>query len=132
MKSEKTALEEVSPGAQLAALAYQSRRRVGTVLAIAVAGLLGYHLMFGANGVTTYQQKRNESRELQKEIQRLQEENSQLTEHVQHLETDADTIEHEARMILHYARPGEVIYKLNEKASPEAQKDSNADSNQSR
>jgi cell division protein FtsB len=72
-------------------------------------------MIFGANGITVYQQKRDESRALQSEILQLQQENSRLAEHVQHLKTDPDTIEHEARMILHYARPGEVIYKLNDK-----------------
>ncbi len=105
---------------RFADLAYQSRRRVATVLAIALAGFLGYHVMFGANGLTAYQQKRSESRELQKQILQLQQENSRLTEHVQHLKTDPDTIEHEARMILHYARPGEVIYKLNDMPSAHA------------
>ena len=119
---------ETSPGlgAQIAELAYQSRRRVGTVLAIALAGFLGYHVMFGANGLTAYQQKRNENRALQKQILELQQENSRLTQHVQHLKTDPDTIEHEARMILHYARPGEVIYKLNEAPSSAAKGDPQA------
>jgi cell division protein FtsB len=119
---EKTQSNETaSLGTQLADLVYQSRRRVAIVLAIALAGLLGYHVMFGANGITAYRQKRSESRELQKEIQQLQQENSRLTEHNQHLKTDPDTIEHEARMILHYARPGEVIYKLNDKSPSAAQ-----------
>ena len=122
MKPAKTKKEETtSLGAQLASLVYQSRRRVAIVLAIALAGFLGYHVMFGANGITAYQQKRNENRELHKEIQRLQQENSRLAEHIQHLKTDPDTIEQEARMILHYARPGEVIYKLNDKSSSAAQ-----------
>ena len=107
--------EPSSLGARIAETAYRSRRRVGTVLAIALAAFLAYHMMFGANGVNVYQQKREENHALQQEILQLQQENSRLAEHVQHLKTDPDTIEHEARMILHYARPGEVIYKLNDK-----------------
>ena len=118
MKSPITrTANEPGLGSQLAAIAYGSRRRVATVLAIALAGFLGYHMMFGANGLNVYEQKRDESRTLQKQILQLQQENARLTEHVQHLKTDPDTIEHEARMILHYARPGEVIYKLNDKPS---------------
>jgi cell division protein FtsB len=112
-KSQKT--QPSSLGARIAGIAYRSRRRVATVLAVALAAFLAYHMMFGANGITVYQQKRDESRALQSEILELQQENSRLAEHVQHLKTDPDTIEHEARMILHYARPGEVIYKLNDK-----------------
>ncbi len=101
-------------GARIAGMAYRWRHRMATVLAIALAAFLAYHMIFGANGITVYQQKRDESRALQSEIIELQQENSRLAEHVQHLKTDPDTIEHEARMILHYARPGEVIYKLND------------------
>jgi cell division protein FtsB len=34
---------------------------------------------------------------------------------VQHLQSDPNAIEHEARVILRYAKPGEVIYALNDK-----------------
>jgi cell division protein FtsB len=92
-----------------------SGRRVATVTAVVIALLLGYHAIFGANGLTAYQQKRNQHQMLQKEIQQLQQQNSRLQEHVQHLQSDPDAIEHEARVILHYAKPGEVIYSLNDK-----------------
>lgn len=120
------AAEQSSLGAKFAAVAYQSRRRLATVLAIVVASLLGYHLIFGTNGLTIYQQKKNEDRALQGEIQKLEQENSRLKEHVEHLKTDPDTIEHEARVILHYTRPGEIIYKLNEKPSSDAKLPSSA------
>jgi cell division protein FtsB len=107
-------------GAKIAAVAYRSRRRLATVLAIIVAALLGYHVIFGSNGLTVYQQKKNEDQALQKEIHQLEQENSRLKEHVEHLKTDPDAIEHEARMILHYTRPGEVIYKLNDEPSSDA------------
>ncbi len=93
----------------------RSGRRVATVAAIVIAVLLGYHATFGANGLTAYQQKRNQHQLLQKEILQLQQQNSRLQEHVQHLQSDPDAIEHEARVILRYAKPGEVIYALNDK-----------------
>jgi cell division protein FtsB len=93
----------------------RSGRRVATAIAIAIAVLLGYHVTFGANGLTAYQQKRNQHQMLQKEIQQLQQQNSRLQDHVQHLQSDPDAIEHEARVILRYAKPGEVIYALNDK-----------------
>ncbi len=93
----------------------RSGRRVATVAAIVIAVLLGYHATFGANGLSAYQQKREQHKMLQQEILRLQQENSRLQDHVQHLQSDPDAIEHEARTILRYAKPGEVIYALNDK-----------------
>jgi cell division protein FtsB len=95
-----------------------SGRRVATVVAIVIAALLGYHATFGANGLTAYQQKRHQHQTLEKEIQQLQQQNSRLQDHVQHLQSDPDAIEHEARVILRYAKPGEVIYALNDKSQP--------------
>jgi cell division protein FtsB len=96
----------------------RSGRRVATAMAIVIAVSLGYHAIFGANGLTAYQQKRNQHQLLQKEILQLQQQNTRLQEHVDHLQSDPDAIEHEARVILRYAKPGEVIYALNDK--PEA------------
>lgn len=106
---------------RLAGALVRSRRRVATAAAIVLALLLGYHVIFGQNGVTVYRQKRVEDRQLQQEIDALRSENERLKGHVEHLQTDSDAIEHEARERLHYARPGEVIYTLNDKppaASP--------------
>jgi cell division protein FtsB len=72
----------------------------------------------GRRVATAYQQKRNQHQALQKEILQLQQQNSRLQDHVQHLQSDPNAIEHEARVILRYAKPGEVIYALNDK--PEA------------
>jgi cell division protein FtsB len=52
---------------------------------------------------------------LQKEIQQLKDENGRLQQHVDQLQSDPNAIEHEARVILRYAKPGEVIYALNDK-----------------
>ena len=93
----------------------RSGRRVATAVAIVIAVSLGYHVTFGANGLSAFQQKRNQHRMLQQEIQQLQQENSRLQQHVDHLQSDPDAIEHEARVILRYAKPGEVIYALNDK-----------------
>jgi len=91
------------------------RRRIATAAAVLLAVFLGYHVIFGQNGVTAYQQKRLEDKDLQKQIQQLQEENARMKDHVDHLQNDPDAIEHEARARLHYTRPGEVIYTLNDK-----------------
>ncbi len=91
-----------------------SRRRAATVCAVGLAGLCGWHAVFGANGITAYAGKRTEDRALQIRIEALKAENARLKHHVEHLQSDPDTIEMEARQRLHYTRPGEVIYTLDD------------------
>jgi cell division protein FtsB len=87
-------------------------RNVATVAAAALAIGLGYHVMFGQNGLTAYEQKRVEAQTLEQQLQSLQRENEQLKGHVDRLQSDPNAIEHQAREELHYTRPGEVIYTL--------------------
>jgi cell division protein FtsB len=87
-------------------------RKVATVAAGALAVGLGYHVIFGQNGLTAYQQKRQEFLSLQGQLHSLQRENELLKGHVERLQSDPDAIEHQAREELHYTRPGEVIYTL--------------------
>lgn len=105
--------------ARVAGFLYRIRRRIATGLAVMLAVILGYHVMVGRNGVNIYKQKRIEDRELHKQIETLQQENDRLKEHVERLKSDPDAIEHEARERLHYARPGEVIYTLNDSRTAE-------------
>lgn len=105
---------------RIQAAAFRSRRRLATMLAVVVAVFLGYHVIFGHNGLTVYQQKRVEDRTLAAEIHDLQQENAELKAHVERLQSSPDAIEHEAREKLHYARSGEVIYTLDDKAAPAA------------
>ncbi len=87
-------------------------RPAGTLVVIGLALLLTWHVINGKNGLSVWQQKRVEDRQLQKEIQDLQQENSHLRVRIEKLKSDPDAIEHEAREKLHYAKPGEVIYTL--------------------
>lgn len=119
----------VKPGVKFVMFLFESRRRIASFLAIVFAVFLGYHVILGNNGVTVYQQKRSEHKALEQEINQLHEQNARLKDHVDHLKADPGAIEHEARERLHYARPGEVIYTLNERPaeadpppSPKAQK----------
>ena len=89
-------------------------RKVATVAAAAVALGLGYHVMFGQNGLTAYEQKRMEAQTLKRQLQSLERENELLKSHVERLQSDPNAIEHQAREELHYTRPGEVIYTLPE------------------
>jgi cell division protein FtsB len=88
------------------------RRKVATVAAAALALGVGYHVVFGANGLTVYEQKRQETRLLNEQMQDLQRENDRLKDHVQRLQSDPNAIEQQAREELRYTRPGEVIYTL--------------------
>ena len=99
---------------------YHVRRRAATGLALVVALGFGYHAVIGHNGITAYAQKRSEDRALAEEIRKLEGENARLKSHVEHLQNDPDAIEHEAREQLHYARQGEVIYTLDDRAPANA------------
>jgi cell division protein FtsB len=88
------------------------RRKTATVAAALLALGVGYHVIFGANGLTVYEQKRQETHLLTQQMQDLQLENDRLKDHVDRLQADPNAIEQQAREELHYTRPGEVIYAL--------------------
>lgn len=87
-------------------------RKVATGAAALIAIGLGYHVVFGQNGLTIYQQKRQVTQNLDRQLQSLQRENELLKGHVERLKNDPNAIEHQAREELHYTKPGEVIYTL--------------------
>jgi cell division protein FtsB len=87
-------------------------RPAGTLIAVGLALLLTWHVINGKHGLTVWQQKRAEDRELQREIKDLEQQNTQMRQQIQGLQSDPDAIERKAREDLHYARPGEVIYTL--------------------
>jgi cell division protein FtsB len=90
---------------------YGMRRRLATAGVVVFTLWLFAHVMFGANGMVVYRQKKAEYQNLQKQIDELQKENDRYTRQVKSLQTpDPTTIEKEAREQLHYARPGEVVY----------------------
>jgi cell division protein FtsB len=91
------------------------RRKVATAAAALLALGVGYHVVFGANGLTVYEQKRQETLRLDRQMQQLQRENDLLRGHVESLKSDPGAIEHQAREEFRYARPGEVIYTLPDK-----------------
>ena len=89
-----------------------SWRKIATGAAALLALAMGFHVIFGQNGLTVYQQKRQETQALSDQLRSLQRENSLLQGHVERLQNDPSAIEHQAREELHYARPDEVIYTL--------------------
>jgi len=98
---------------------YGWRRKAATVGVGALALMMAYGVVFGHNGLTVFEHKREEAKSLQKQTQMLQGENERLRGHVDRLQNDPGAIEHQAREELHYTRSGEVIYTL--PSAPNAQ-----------
>jgi cell division protein FtsB len=89
---------------------YQMRRVMATVCIALLAVLIGYKVVFGANGMKIWQSKRAEVLSLQKEIDQRQLEHQQLQNEVDSLQRgDHDVIVKEAREQLGYVMPGEVV-----------------------
>jgi cell division protein FtsB len=89
---------------------YTRRRKVATVGIGVLTALMGWHVVFGANGIFPYEHKRTEYRSVQSEIEDLQKENDRLQSEIKSLRSDPKTIEREAREQLRYARPGEKVF----------------------
>jgi cell division protein FtsB len=87
-------------------------RKIATGAAAVLTLAMAYHVIFGQNGLTVYQQKRQETQLLTQRLQSLQHENDLMKSHVDRLQNDPNAIEHQAREELHYTRQGEVIYTL--------------------
>ena len=96
-------------------------RPAGTGVAVILALLVTWHVIYGNHGLSVWQQKRAEDRALQQEIKDLQRENAQMRQQIEHLNSDPDAIEREAREKLHYAKPGEVIVTLPDQSQAQPQ-----------
>ncbi len=111
-KTKAPAAKRVSLRARALDLTERLWRPAGTVVAIVLALLVTWHVVYGNHGLSIWQQKRAEDRALQQQIKDLQQENAQMRQRIDHLNSDPDAIEREAREKLHYAKPGEIIYTL--------------------
>jgi cell division protein FtsB len=100
-------IERVRP---MAVRVYTLRRRIATTAVTVLAASLFVHVMFGANGMVVYKQKRAEYEALRKQIVQVQQENDRYTQQIQGLKSDQKSIEKEAREQLGYAKPGEYVY----------------------
>ena len=98
----------------------RARQKLAMAVVSVLLLLLAWHVMFGVNGLISYQQKKRESRELQEQIEQLQKENSLAEQQIKALKSDPQAIEKEARERLRYARPGEVVYTLPAAKQPAA------------
>jgi len=85
-------------------------RRILATLCIGVlAVLIGYKVVFGANGTIEWRAKRGEYQRLQLEIEKATIEHQDLEKRVKKLQSDPDTIVKEAREELGFVMPGEVV-----------------------
>jgi len=100
-------IERVRP---MAVRVYALRRRIATIAVTVLAASLFVHVMFGANGMVVYKQKRADYEALRKQIVQVQQENDRYTQQIQGLKSDQKAIEKEAREQLGYAKPGEYVY----------------------
>ncbi len=108
----RTPTRQAGPIVRLFERSHLGWRKVATGAAALLALGMAYHVVFGQNGLTAYQQKRQDAQSLDRQLHSLQRENDQLKGHVERLQNDPNAIEHQAREELHYTRPGEVIYTL--------------------
>ena len=97
---------------------YVLRRRIATVAVALLAASLFVHVMFGANGMIVYRQKRTEFEALKKQVVQVQQDNERYTQQIQGLKSDQKSIEKEAREQLGYAKPGEYVYVAPVAAKP--------------
>lgn len=91
---------------------HHARRRIATCAVVVLTVMLGYHVVFGRNGLIAFRSKQTQVHDLRDQMVDLQQQNSRLRGHVDRLTSDPDAVEREAREALHYTRPGEVIYTL--------------------
>lgn len=85
-------------------------RRILATLCIGVlAVLIGYKVVFGANGTLEWRAKRGEYQKLLQEIDQATIEHQDLENRVRKLQNDPDTIVKEAREKLGFVMPGEVV-----------------------
>lgn len=96
-------------------------RRVLATLCIAVLAVgIGYKVIFGANGMQVWQQKRVEYQRLEQQIDAERKNNEQLQRQVDGLQRgDPNAIEKEAREQFGWVRPGEhVLFEGQPKPAP--------------
>ena len=91
---------------------HATRHKLATAAVGVLLLVMAYHVIFGANGLLAYQQKRRESLDLQQQIESLKRQNELVEQQIKALKYDPQAIEKEARERLRYARPGEVVYTL--------------------
>jgi cell division protein FtsB len=90
--------------------------RLYRLMAVAASAVVlcvaAYYVVFSANGLMVYREKRRTSQDLDRQIKALQQQNSAIDGEIKALKTDPKTIEKEAHERFHYTKPGEIIYSI--------------------
>jgi cell division protein FtsB len=98
---------------------YRMRRVLATLCIALLAVLIGYKVVFGANGMKVWEAKRTEVHSLEQQITNQQQEHEELQHEVDALQRgDPSVIEKEAREQLGYVKPGEVVL-FEQRAKPD-------------
>lgn len=105
---------------------HRFRRRLATGAVAAISAWLFVHVMFGANGMVVYRQKKSEYVALQKEIGGLQKESDHYSAEIEALKSDPKKIIKVAREDLGYTKPGEIVFVQPHAAPPPASPRSDA------
>ena len=88
---------------------HRMRRVLATACLGVLAMLIGYKVVYGANGTVEWRGKRAEYQRLQQDIDKANADHQALEERVRKLQNDNDAIVKEAREKLGYVMPGEVV-----------------------
>lgn len=88
---------------------HRMRRILATGCIGVLAMLIGYKVIYGANGTIEWRGKRVEYQRLQHDIEQANAEHQALEERARRLQSDRNTIVKEAREKLGYVMPGEVV-----------------------
>ena len=89
-------------------LMYSLRRRIATISVTLLAVSLFVHVMFGANGMVVYKQKRAELEALRKQIDQVQRENERYTQQIQGLKSDQTSIEKRSAQATRLRQAGRI------------------------
>jgi|SRR5579859_1063773 len=97
-------------------LLQKRKDRLYRLLAVTASAVVlcvaAYYVVFSANGLMVYREKRRTSQDLDRQIKVLQQQNGAIDGEIKALKTDPKTIEKEARERFHYTKPGEIIYSI--------------------
>jgi len=93
-------------------------RVYGRTLLVFFMALLVVHDIYGQHGFLAMRRTEKEIAKVKQDLQRLSEENRELAEQVKALKSDPSLIEKIARDELGLARPGEVIIRIPQPATP--------------
>ena len=117
-QAEALAISWIEWARPLATRVCALRRRIATLAVGVLACLLFVHVMFGANGMVVYKQKRAEYESLRTKVLDIRQENDRYKQNIEALKSDQKAIEKEAREQLGYAKPGEYVYVSPPPAKP--------------